>query len=65
MPRALLFTFGLLLAVTSLALAAETTLYVSPTGNDRNAGTLAAPVATVTAARDAVRARRAAGKQEH
>ncbi|MEI6502324.1 MAG: right-handed parallel beta-helix repeat-containing protein, partial [Armatimonadota bacterium] len=65
MSRALLFTFGLLLAVTSLAVAAETTLYVSPTGNDRNAGTLAAPLATVTAARDAVRALRAAGGQDH
>lgn len=63
MPRAPLVLLALL-ALTTAAVA-ETTLYVSPTGSDRNAGTMAAPLATLDAARDAVRALRAAGKPEH
>ncbi len=64
MPRNLL-PMLLLLAVNSFGLAAGTTLYISPTGNDRNPGTLTAPLGSATAARDAVRALRAAGDQEH
>ncbi|MGE5530527.1 MAG: hypothetical protein ACM3VW_00245, partial [Bacteroidota bacterium] len=64
MPRNLL-PMLLLLAVSSFGFAAETTLYLSPQGNDRNAGTMAAPLASVTSARDAVRALRAAGEQGH
>ena len=64
MRRYLLCTV-LLLVIGSAGMAAETTLCVAPTGNDRNAGTVSAPLATLTAARDAVRALRAAGKPEH
>ncbi|MHB8994468.1 MAG: right-handed parallel beta-helix repeat-containing protein [Armatimonadota bacterium] len=63
MPRNLLPVL-LLLAVTSCGFAAETMLYVAPTGNDRNAGTIVAPLGSVTAARDAVRALRMAGNTE-
>jgi hypothetical protein len=43
----------------SLPVAAHT-VHVAPNGNDANAGTAAAPFATLEKARDAVRARRAA-----
>lgn len=56
---------AVILLVVCTAVFAETTLYVSPTGNDRNSGTMAAPLATIDAARDAIRVLRAGGKQEH
>ena len=44
------------------AAAPATVLYVSPTGDDGNAGTRAAPKATPVGARDAIRAlKRSAG----
>ncbi len=50
--------FALLLAVVASTLAAQAAaleLYVAPTGSDANAGTQAAPFATVARARDAIR----------
>jgi hypothetical protein len=64
MRRTLLAAFVLPLFCLS-AFAAESTLYVATGGDDHQAGTLAAPLATITAARDAIRARRAGGNREH
>ncbi len=46
----------LILGLSSTFRAAALDLYVSPQGNDANAGTASAPFATITRARDAVRA---------
>jgi hypothetical protein len=49
--------FALLLAgsAQSAAAAVQATFYVSPSGNDTNAGTITAPFRTVQRARDVVR----------
>lgn len=51
--------FGLSLLLTTASLAAD--FYVSPTGNDAHPGSADKPFATLTRARDAVRARRTQG----
>lgn len=50
---------GALLLLTTTASAAE--FFISPTGNDANPGTADRPLATLTGARDAVRALKAQG----
>ena len=52
---------SLLLVLTTSAAATATDLYVSPTGLDANPGTSDQPLATLAAARDAVRKLKQAG----
>jgi hypothetical protein len=54
-------TLVLLLVALSVAQAAEQAVYVAPTGNDANPGTLAKPFATLARARDEVRKLKAGG----
>ena len=53
---------GTVLCCVGLPLGSATDLYVSPKGNDANPGSLAQPLASLEAARDAARALRQAGK---
>jgi hypothetical protein len=63
MTRALLALLALPLFALASA-AAEITRYVAPGGDDGQAGTLAAPWATISGARDGIRALRVGGNQE-
>lgn len=47
--------FALILIASGLSLSAQTQFYVSPTGNDKNSGSIKSPFRTITKAQEAAR----------
>jgi len=62
MGKIFLFLIATFLLITTGM--AQTMLYISPTGNDSNAGTKESPLASLAGARDKIRVLREDGKQE-